>query len=110
MPVGKARQPGRLRPVPALAPKVWFEASRFSSAHDLQAQEQGQGRVPHLLDPENSVAVRTPPAPPAEAFRRDREWVVRRELRRPERADRRDELRRLAVRDSRTFRGKKKAP
>jgi hypothetical protein len=107
--VRKARQRGRPRPAPALAHKVWFEASRFSSAHGLQGREQDQGRVPLLLDRENSAAARIPPALPAEAFRPDQEWAVHPEPRRPEQADRLDELRRLAVRDSRTFRGKKKA-
>jgi hypothetical protein len=109
--VGKAKQPGPPRPVPALAPRVWFEASRFSSVHGPQArEEQVRERVRRLRDRESSVAVRTPPALRAEAFRRDREWVVRPEHRRPAQADRRDELRRLAVLDNHIFREKKKGP
>jgi hypothetical protein len=107
--VGKVRQPVPPRPVPALALRVWFEASRFSNALGLRAQvEQVQARVRLLPDRESSGAVRIPPALPVEAFRRGREWAVRPEPRRPVQADRRDELRRLVGLDNHTFRGKKK--
>lgn len=109
--MGKVRQRGPLRPLLALARRVWFEASQFSSVHGPQArEEQVQDRGRPLRDLENSAAVRTPPALRAEAFRRDREWVVHPELRRPVQADRRDELRQLAVPDNHIFREKKKGP
>jgi hypothetical protein len=110
-PARKARQPGRPKLVPALALRVWFEASRFFSVHGLRAREErGQARGRLSLDQESSVAVRTPPALPAGVFRLGREWAVHPEPRRRVQADRRDELHRLAVRDSHTFRGKKKGP
>jgi hypothetical protein len=107
----KDKQPVRPKPDPALALRVWSEASRFSNVHGLRAlEEQVLERVRRLFGLENSGVVRTPPVLRVEVFRRGREWAVRPEPLRLVQADRRDELRRLVVRDNPTFRGKKKAP